>query len=501
MDLTVRSTAIGLSHVNPDVARCDLLRYLPEGSSPSRPRAGAAPYLGWILVVPLAALALLAAALSVSWRMELDTPLLHFMAHRIAEGDAPYRDVWTTDWPGALLFHWLILSTVGYGDGPFMAFNLLWLTGILAATWGILSPFGRRAATAGCALFALAYFAPGPRMMLQRDFVLILPLSVAVWLVVRDVGPRALRLLLVGLLLGLAFTVKPHAAIGLPVLLFCEWRRGRRSGRRLSVRQLLHVPAGFGIPLVAVTSWLVATGGWSDFLDMTRHYLPLHLELSGSGRQLEGADRWIDLLAGVVQFGGTPGWAVAAAIGPFAVLAVGRLDDRRRVAVQLFVALALAYLFYVVLAGQFWSYHWTPLRWCLVLLVATCLADLPELPRRAGLRLAPLGAVALSLLLVMPVPIEILIQLRGDELAPPDGGRVDEIATFLREELREGETVQHIDWATGGLAGCTRCSRRGPISRRPSCTRTTSITTWRSPTSRNSRAVSSTTCKLRRRAS
>ncbi len=413
------------------------------------------------LLFVLTAYALWVAADALTWRMWLDTPLLHYMAFMVDAQDAtPYRDIFVTSFPGSILFHLLILKTVGHGDTAFMSFNMLWLGALCVVSFGILRPFGWKAALGGGVLFAIAYFHQGATMMLQRDFALVLPIAAAVLVHVSSRGSSGARVFWIGFLFALAVTMKPHAGIGLPAVLFCEWLRNRERGDASIGRKLLLAAAGFAVPLVLVFGWLAASGGMPAFIEMMRDYLPMHLKLSRSHQYLEGKQRLYDYLTWSTQFGrttnvnagtGQPGWLVAATVGSLAVLVAGNLDSARQRLVLLLAVLSFLHWMYVLVSGQFWGYHWMPFRYTTALMCALCLADLPGLERDRIVAWHPLGSLVLAILMVMPISRETFMKLDGREPPAPDEGRVDEIASFLEERLEPGDTVQPMDWARGGI--------------------------------------------------
>jgi hypothetical protein len=438
------------------------------GHAPSRATAVVAGGLS----VLLALVAVRVALYSLDWRMELDTPLLSYMAFMVDEQDAaPYRDIFVTSFPGAILFHLLILETFGHGDGPFMAFNLLWLALISGVTFGILRSFGWRTALGGCALTALAYLKGGvtkggAELMLQRDFVLVLPVAIAVLIHVSRRGSDTLRAAWIGAMFALAVSIKPHAGIALPLLLLCERVRARERSPGGSapglLRPLAGAAVGFALPTAAIFGWVVASGGWPTFMEMVREYLPLHVSLSRTHRTLEGAEFWVHLVANTREFGRSPGWLVAASVGPLAVLASGRLTSEQRRLVLLLVGLAVLFCGYVILAGQFWNYHWLPFRHFTALLSALCLAGLARDRADRWIAWHPIGSLLLTLFIVLPIPLEAVGQWAGMKLPPPDEGRVDAISEYLVEHLEPGDTVQPFDWARGGIHAMLQA--RAPIA-------------------------------------
>ena len=117
-----------------------------------------------VVLVALAALRLLWE--SRSWPLVHDAPLMHYVAWRILEGAAPYRDIFDMNFPGVYLAHLLLLVTLGSGDLAFRAFDVGILVAATAGLWASLRPSGR-VGRAGCrgAVHALSR---GGRFMARR---------------------------------------------------------------------------------------------------------------------------------------------------------------------------------------------------------------------------------------------------------------------------------------------------------------------------------------------
>ncbi len=223
----------------------------------------------FFFLLPLTLLLLAEAILSLNWRIAHDAPLLHYVAFLIDRyHDVPYRDVFETSMPGTFLFHLAIGKTLGYGDLAFRVVDAVWLGMLLAVTWGILARFGRRVAWAGVVLFGLAYFQHGPGQSLQRDYIAVLPMAAAVLLQTVHRWNAPLRALGCGFLFGLAATIKPQLALGLPLLLAFLWVENRRETQRRKFRPWGHLFAalgGFLVPGLTCLLWLWLQGAWSAF--------------------------------------------------------------------------------------------------------------------------------------------------------------------------------------------------------------------------------------------
>ena len=182
-------------------------------------------YASWALVVLFASMSVLLLAelcLSLRWRMEHDSPLMHYVAFSIDRfGSVPYRDLFDLNFPGVFLLHLAIGRTLGYGDLAFRVVDLFYVVALAGLTWRLTRPLGGRVAWGAALLFPLNYLSHGPEMSLQRDTVAILPIAAASVLATARTGRHrpVARALVAGALFGLAGSLKPHLAIGLPVLL------------------------------------------------------------------------------------------------------------------------------------------------------------------------------------------------------------------------------------------------------------------------------------------
>jgi hypothetical protein len=124
------------------------------------------------------------------------------------------------------------------------------------------------------------------------------------------------------------------------------------------------------------------------------------------------------------------------------------LTDAQKRQVMLLPGLAFCYSIYPVFAGQFWDYHWLLFLYFIIQLSALCLIDQPK--HVSTIRnLIPI--VILTIVVITQIPFGTFRYiLRTGEFPASRNGRVDEIETFLHENLRPGDTVQPLDW-TGGV--------------------------------------------------
>jgi hypothetical protein len=387
----------------------------------------------------VAALAGVTAALlagSLRWPLVHDAPIMHYLAWRIAEGAAPYRDLFDMNVPGVYLLHLGVLRALGPGDAAWRAFDLAWLALGAGAVAALAAPWGALAASGGALLFAAHHLAGGAWHAGQRDFLLapfllLAALGVARWMEGRG-GAAALAG--GGLALGAGATLKPHAAalgVALGLLILAAARRQRRPG----LAALASFGAGAVAVPAAVAAWVVARGGGPAWREIVLEYLlPLYARLGPDGWGFHRGTVWLPI-----------GIAVALSLG---LAAAGRgLTARRGVAA---VGLAYGVLHYVG-QGKGWEYHVYPLAAFAAPLACSGLD--PSLRRgvRAG---AALLAASLAVAAVM-------LHAKGVEAADAawiadKHRRAGAVVAALAPRLRRGDLVQVLDTTEGGALALLR---------------------------------------------
>lgn len=414
-----------------------------------------------IVLIPFAVLLLLVAGFSLGWPMFVDSPILVYVGYLMAEhGLLPYRDIFDMNTPGAHLFNFLLVTTLGQGRLAFRVADLACLAAVAAATWTFMRRLGRQAAICAAVLFGLSYLAHGPYFSLQREFLLLVPVSLSILVAAAPGSLRPpWRSFLAALCLGVAATIKPHAAIVLPVILLYLGGRhdpagtGAPPGRRRGLTLLLPAACGFAAPLLGVWLFLAATGSLGPFLEIARSYWPLYTRLSTSHQTIGGVDRLIYLIRGFSRFGG-PGalWLVPAALGLSFSLHASRPDREKKRLVLLLAGCAVAFALFPVFAGQFWEYHYLPLTYFLILLGSASLAPLAP-GSKTGPKTLALSALLLVALFRAHPPLEFLTQITSGDLYNPRLEKAEEIAGYLKPRLEPGDTVQPLDWTGGAVHG------------------------------------------------
>lgn len=409
------------------------------------------------ILVVLTALVILIAAFSLQWRMVHDTPVMLYLSFLIDRfHEVPYRDFFDENVPGVYLAFYMVGKIFGYTDLGFRFADLLYLAAILVATWFWMKGIDRRAGWCGALLFSLVYFGRGSLISLQKDYIILLPTALALLVSSHPRLNAAVRSALVGFLFGAAALVKPQAAIGLPLVLAFMIFDGRGEGRagfRGAARLIGAVAAslaGFAAPLVAAVLYLLKNGALGNFIDIARNYWPLYHELTGYKAIATGFVRVKYLYFNYIDLGGLRLWLLPAAIGAGVSLFHPGLTASQKRRVALLVCLAVCYSLYVALAGKFWPYHWLPFSYFIVLLSSLCVIKQPR-ERREAIKRFPVVVLFMTACLSIRLPHDFLRQIEGKPPERPKGGRVDEIAAYLKSNLREGDKVQPIEGAGGAI--------------------------------------------------
>lgn len=420
--------------------------------------------LSRLLLAALALLLLLYLWASSAWRLTLDAPLMYYVAFLYDRyGLAPYRDVLTMSYPGTHAFHLLVGRVLGWGDAGFRLALWALLLAQGGATWAAMRRFGPRVAAAAALISSLVSLHGGQSLGLQREAVALLPLTLALATAVSASGRRlALQALIIGFFCGLAATIKPQLAIGLPLFLLYLLRRSApgRPGRGALAQVGVGAGLGLALPLILAWAWVWRQGAWPAFLDMTLHYLPLYLRLTGEHVTIAGFNRLLYLLQSYGKLGGLGLWLAAAAVGWLGGWLHGNWQPQQKEQSLLLAALAFLYSLYPLFSGQFWDYHWLPFHYFILLTAALCLTPPRAADLSRGQRLAPLATLAIVLLLALAPTHEFYGQLWGQPPRPPSQGRADAIAAFLRQHLAPGDSVQPLDWTGGAIHGLLQAEAR-----------------------------------------
>ncbi|MBL8063076.1 MAG: hypothetical protein JNK32_08670 [Anaerolineales bacterium] len=410
--------------------------------------------LATFVLILLAALLIAQAAFSLQWPIAHDEAPLFYEAFLMQNGHMPYKDFFDFQMPGSFIAYSLLGSLSGFGALRIRILDLAILAALLIITFFAMQRFGKPSAFAALILFGLKYLQGGPALSLQREYLILIFISLSIWIGVTGSLDFRKRLIL-GLLYGLAATLKPHAALGLlPFLLFdiANLRQRREFSLRSLAREIV-LPAaiGFLIPVSLITLWLMFTGALTPFLDIALKYWPLYTQINGEMAVTSSAERTVYLLNQFWRLGGSVLWLIPAGVGIY-------LHRKNRQA-YLLASLALVYAVYPVLSGQFFPYHYIPFIYIITLVASLSLTTYHS-PARSlplGLSTSPSflfslsSVILLATILITVKPSQTVIrQFEGKEIAT-SSDRAAQISAFLEKNLEPGDYVQPLDWTGGTL--------------------------------------------------
>ena len=324
---------------------------------------------------------------SLQWRMQHDSPHFLYSAYLMDQfGYIPYRDFADMNMPGCHILTLLLTKVFGYDDFGFRCSDLFCLAAILILTAVWTRRIGRYAAWFSAVAFGLIYLRLGSIISMQRDYLMLLPVSLSlVWLLSPGNARKLTTSFITGVLFGLCFLIKPTAAIGLPCLVGYQFAdtRALDASQNSWVRTLLSMASfafiGFAIPIAAMVWKLSLDGSLNDFLDVANNYWPLYNAISGELVVIPKLHTLIIYrINGYFQFGGFSLLLVPAVLGVFITLFGSGFDSAQRRVVVLISSLAVAYSLHTLMGGKFWPYQWI----MFVYFVIVSRIPLPCLPNR-----------------------------------------------------------------------------------------------------------------------
>ena len=402
------------------------------------------------------------AAYSLRWPYIHDSPLMLYAAWHIAHGAVPYRDLFDMNMPGTYFAMWVLGAFFGWDDLGFRVFDLLCISLIGIATFGWMRHFGRAPALAAAMLFPLQYLALGPSTSMQREFLALVPLTMALALVESPCS-ASVRFFGTGLLAGAAALVKPQfLLLALPPMTYLTFTAAPSADR---AKGMVWMAAGLVAPFVATFAFLAYRGALDAFIDIATNYWPLYTHLTGSHQPISGSARVAYLVTSTLE-GLKNAYIPLALVGLAAALG----DGQRRGLGWTIGAMTAAAAVYPSLSGQFWTYHWLPLQYMLLCAAALSVMTVP--PSRWTFRSVMRAACALlTLAAVGTTAVRARIAASTGDPASDvvkSRARADrvprEVAAFLLAHLEPGDLVQPLDWTGGAVHGML--AARAPIATR-----------------------------------
>ncbi len=419
----------------------------------------------YLLSTFLIGLLALTALFAFNWRYYHDAPIFFYISLLIDKfGIIPYRDLFEYNMPGTYFADILVGRLTGYSVLGVRILDYFLLAVIIFLGWLWMRKLSGWAGLFGGMAWGLVYLALGPTAMMQREYMMMIPILCA-FAAYANISPRrnAFRFLITGFCLGLSSTIKPQAFIGLLPILAVEWislpavsinplkqKLGLFFGRIM-----LWLMVGFLIPWVVVFFYLGIHGALPQFLDIVFNYLPLFAHMNGNHQVVTGIPRIFALVQDYLALGGYGIWIAPALLGLFLVQQSPELSPEKKTRGTLLLLMVIAYSIYPAFSGQFFPQHWLPFVFFLFQAAFFCLTVKAE-SGSAIFRWLPAGVLMVfSISLMRPDTLYNIHQLIKYHEMPaannPIEGRVDEIAAFLEANAHPGDTVQPLDWVGGAV--------------------------------------------------
>lgn len=408
-------------------------------------------------LILLAALLIAQAAFSLQWPIAHDSAPLLYEAFLMQSGRIPYKDFFDFQMPGSYIAYYLLGILSSFNAYRIRILDIVILTALVTITHLAMRRLGKLPSFAAPILFALQYLEGGPALSLQREYLILIFISLSIWIGVTDTLNFRKRLML-GLFYGLAATLKPHAALGLlPFLFFdiADLRERRELSLSSAARQIfLPITIGFVIPVSLITLYLTITHSLFPLIDIILNYIPFYAQINGEMVIMPSSERLTYLFNQVWRLGGSALWLLPAAFGIY--------RNRNRQA-YLLASLIIIYALYPALTGQFFPYHYIPFLYTIILVASLSLSTFHSPPSKRPSFLLPLSStILLATILITIRPSQTFIrQLQGKDIAIA-ADRATQISIFLEKNLEPGDQVQPLDWTGGSLLAMLE--NRAPIA-------------------------------------
>ncbi len=324
--------------------------------------------------------------------LETDECNYAYIGSRLLAGDRLYVDVWDHQPPGIFVLFAGLIALVGDSETAIRLFALLWSLATLVLVYRV----ARRGLRPGAAWFAALLFAMAssdPGMAGEGANREIYMNALVVGSVACLMRATLARVLLAGVLLGLASTMKTVVAAQWLALLIALWIGQARGGRGAILRvarMTLALAAGPALIWIAVAEYFAVTDRFAVFYDAVFTYNLTYSQMT-SGPLARFAEFFVA--------GRPSSWAVFRTALPLwlaggagLVIAVVTLRRRDRAWSALVLALALGSFMAACLPRQFWPHYYLLMLPSLVILSAAATNALPARPAKgyAGVLIATL---------------------------------------------------------------------------------------------------------------
>lgn len=397
----------------------------------------------------LSLLLIIQAWFSLQWKIVHDSPILFYMGWLSSKFDyIPFRDFFDMNMPGA---HWIcgILGFVfGFNDPGYRRADIfvLFITLLLIFIW--LKSFGIIPAWSAAVVFGLTYLQSGSGMSLQREF-LLLPFLLAAFIIfpVADLA-KSIRVFVSGFFIGLVILIKPQFGLIVVLLFLTIWFY--RISMRKTIQAMVMLAIGIVLPIFGMLIYLWSQNALPEFIEVTTRYWPLYTAINGRLEINNPQSFFVTVFDGFKSSGLLFIWLITAGLSCISILLKKELSKENNIKLGLLVGGIFISFVCVVIANKYWNYHWLPVILLLILLSSISLTNI--LNRFINnFYLIPPSAFLIAIIILLRPAEEFHSQVLGQSIALPQGGRVQEISSYLINNLQPGDTVQPLDWSNGAV--------------------------------------------------
>jgi hypothetical protein len=236
----------------------------------------------------LGAAALCLVASTTRWPLVWDAQVQHYIQFLMSRGFAPYRQIGDMNMPGVYLIEGGAMHLFGGGDLAWRIYDFSLLGAICVAMIAIALPYDWLAGLFAGVMFALVHTSEGPTTSAQRDEAMTMLVLIGyafLFAAVRRKKPW--MMVLFGLCLGMASSIKPTVAPMGFVLLLMAWWTLRKRGEAAACWVWSGL-AGAGIAGAIVFGFLFHYHAAGAFFAISRSITPYYASL----HQLSLAKMW-----------------------------------------------------------------------------------------------------------------------------------------------------------------------------------------------------------------
>jgi hypothetical protein len=231
----------------------------------------------------LAAIAITLVVLTWRWPLVWDAQVFHYIHFLIDNGFAPYRDIPDINMPGVYVLEGWAMQLFGGSDLAWRIYDFTLLGVLTLAMVVVTLPYDWLAGLFAGVVFALLHANDGPWNSVERDEVMTVLIVVAYAFLFEGMRRRKPWLLLIfGLSIGMAATVKPTAApLAVVLLAMADWNV-RKRGETVTP-YLFYSFAGGAVAFGIVLSYLLRHHALLAFTETFPRVIPFYAALEPIG--------------------------------------------------------------------------------------------------------------------------------------------------------------------------------------------------------------------------